>query len=94
MERIQCQLTASTLNAVLSFINPVNTPKIAFDNDDYAMPLVAKLKEAVGDKDGSQKVSLSFNNGEEELLRQFKGVCKNIECIFADVHYTFDVLSR
>jgi len=74
--------TAATLKAVLCFIDAENTPKIAYDNDSYAKPLADKLKRAIGDKDGSQNVSLTFSYGEEELERQFNGVCKNIKSIF------------
>ncbi len=32
--------TAATLRAVLCFLDPENTPKIAYDNDLLAMPLI------------------------------------------------------
>jgi hypothetical protein len=70
--------TAAVLRAVLCFIDPENTPKIAYDKDEYAKPLIKKIKEAIGEKDGSQSVTLSFDVNEEELMRQFNGVCRNI----------------
>jgi hypothetical protein len=81
-------LTAATLKAMLCYIDPEKTPKIAFDRDDMAIPLANKIKEALGDSDGSQNVSISFNDSAEdkELKRQFRGVCENIAEIFNDVY--------
>lgn len=76
-------LTAATLRAILCYIDA--TPKIAFDRDDLAIPLIDKIKDAVGNMDGSQDVSISFGYGsgdEEELEKQFIGVCDNIANIF------------
>jgi hypothetical protein len=75
-------LTAATLRAILCYIDPQNTPKVAYDKDDMAEPLIKKVKEAVGDKDGSESVSISFAYGETELERQFYGVCSEIAEIF------------
>ena len=75
--------TAGTLRAILCYIDANNTPKIAYDKDEYAEPLANKIKKAVGDKDGSQSVFISFSNDEEELERQFRGVCKGIGEIFS-----------
>lgn len=80
-------ITASTLKAILCFIDPENTPKIAYDDDSLAIPLINKIKDALGDRDGSQSVYISFNNDEDELLRQFNGVCGNIKGIFNSVEY-------
>jgi hypothetical protein len=79
--------TAATLKAVLCYIDPEQTPKIAYDRDDMAEPLIKKVKKALGDRDGSQDVGISFNDSEEEkeLKRQFQGVCKLISEIFHDV---------
>lgn len=74
--------TASALRAILAFIDPSNTPKIAYDRDDMAIPLIEKMKQCVGDNDGSQRVYLSFSSDEEELMRQFNGVCNNMKSIF------------
>jgi hypothetical protein len=79
--------TASTLKAILCFIDAEKTPKIAFDDDSLAIPLINKIKKEIGDRDGSQSVSIGFNNEEEELLRQFNGVCGNIKDIFSSVEY-------
>ena len=79
--------TASSLKAILCFIDAEKTPKIAFDKDEYAKPLADKLKEAIGDRDGSQSVSLSWYEGEEELQRQFNGVCSNIKSVFDQLEY-------
>ena len=73
--------TAAALRAILCFIDPNNTPKIAYDKDEYAEPLIEKLKNTIGDSDGSQPVTLSFGRDEEELERQFNGVCGNIRGI-------------
>jgi hypothetical protein len=71
------------------FIDPNNTPKIAYDNDKLSQPLIDKIKEALGERDGSQSVSISFSYNEEgkELERQFNGVCKNIKSIFDQLEY-------
>ena len=74
--------TASTLRAVLCYIDPESTPKIAYDKDDYTEQLIARVKEAVGDRDGSQSVSIIL---EGELARQFAGVCKNIKACMSSV---------
>lgn len=74
-------LTAAIIRAILCFIDPTQTPKIAYDKDELAQPLIDHLKEAVGDADGTIKVRLSFI-GKEELEHQFYGVCGNIERIF------------
>ena len=75
-------MTAATLRAILCYIDPENTPKIAYDRDDLAEELIAKVKEAVRDRDGSEDVSITFDWSETELQRQFFGVCKNISFIF------------
>ncbi len=80
------QTTASTLLAVLAYIDPDNTPKIAYDRDDLALPLINKIKEAVGDSDGSMSVSLSFDDNEEDLKYQFSMICTNISSIFETIH--------
>ena len=82
--------TASTLRAILCYIDPEHTPKIAYDRDDLAEELIAKVKEAVGDKDGSMDVSITFDWSETELQRQFFGVCKNIAFIFNDLSRMFN----
>ena len=79
--------TAASLRAILCFIDANNTPKIAFDKDEYAIPLAEKIKEAVGDKDGSQLVCIRFNNEERELLRQFNGICSNIKEVFHSLEF-------
>lgn len=83
--------TASTLKAILCFIDAEKTPKIAYDIDSYAKPLADKIKEYLGERDGSQSVYISFNNNETELQRQFNGVCKNIKSVFDQVEYCTSV---
>lgn len=80
--------TASVLLAVLAFTDPTSTPKIAYDNDELAQPLIDKIKSALGDKDGSQEVYLSFGNNDEEmeLEYQFSNICGNIGSIFNSIH--------
>jgi hypothetical protein len=60
--------TAGTLKAILCFIDPEKTPKIAYDKDEYAIPLIEKIKSVIGDKDGSQYTFISFDDDETELL--------------------------
>lgn len=81
--------TASTLKAILCYIDAEKTPKIAFDKDELAVPLANKIKDALGDKDGSESVSISFGEGDAELTRQFAGVCGYITEIF-DLLRTID----
>jgi hypothetical protein len=77
--------TAATLKAILCYINAEKTPKIAYDRDDMALPLIMKIKEALGDSDGSESICISFGYDETELERQFYGVCKNIGEIFTSI---------
>jgi len=79
--------TGASLKAVLCFIDPENTPKIAYDKDEYAKPLIKKIKNFVGNSDGSQIVLLCFYDNEDELLRQFNGVCKNIKNIMNGLEF-------
>lgn len=74
--------TAGTLKAILAYIDPTNTPKIAYDRDDLAIPLIEKIKGQIGDKDGSQFAYISFDKGEKELEYQFHKICDNIASIF------------
>jgi len=80
--------TAGALLAVLAFTDPTNTPKIAYNRDDLAQPLIDKLRNAIGDKDGSQQVCLSFGNSDEEkeLEHQFSQICRNIGEIFLEIY--------
>jgi hypothetical protein len=82
--------TASVLKAMLCFIDPTTTPKIAFDREDMVEPLIAKVKECLGDRDGSQEVIVTFRDGDEEVKRQFVGVCDNIGAIFSTIVQTLD----
>lgn len=75
-------VTAGVLRAVLVLIDPENTPKIAYNRDDLALPLINHLKKTIGDKDGTQIVELSFKDTPEGLEQQFYGVCKNMAMIF------------
>lgn len=75
-------LTAASLRAMLAFCDPENTPKIAYNRDDLALPLIEKLKEAVGNLDGSQRVSIWFQDDEQELKEQFNGVAGLIRQVF------------
>ncbi len=78
-------VTAATLRAVLCFTEPKNTPKICFNNDNLTLPLINKLKAMVGEKDGSETVYCRWEQGEEQLLEQFYGICNNISIIFKQV---------
>ena len=76
---------AATLKAILCYIDAEKTPKIAYDKDEYAKPLADKIKEAIGDSDGSQSIWISFRDDENELKRQFLGVCENVGEIFGNI---------
>jgi hypothetical protein len=80
-------ITASVAKTILIFIDPKNTPKIAYDDDSLLEPLIEKVKGALGEKDGSQQVIVNFNEKEKEIERQFAGVCKNIFEVFKAVHH-------
>ncbi len=82
--------TTAALRAVLCFIGPINTPKIAYDKDEYAELLIEKIKNTIGDCDGSQSVTLIFNYDEEELQRQFNGICGNIKRIIGTLELYTD----
>lgn len=73
--------SAASLKAILCFIDPTNTPKIA------AIPLIEKIKKAVGDRDGSQSVSISFGEDEEVLANEFHAVCEKINSVFNSLEY-------
>jgi len=69
MHNIRC--TVAMLRAVLCYINPKKTEKIAFDGEDISLSLIKKIKEIVGENDGSTIVEFKFDENEEELARQF-----------------------
>lgn len=77
--------TAATLRAILCFIDSGKTPKIAYDRDDLAQDLIDKITAAVGDRAGSESVSIMFDKDEDELHRQFVGVTQNIGSIFENI---------
>lgn len=81
-------MTAATLKAILCYIDAEKTPKIAYDNDEYAKPLAEKIKKAIGDLDGTESAWISFRDDEKELKRQFLGICENIGEIFTDIAQT------
>lgn len=76
--------TASSLKAILCYIDAEKTPKMAYSDDSLATPLINKIKLAIGNKDGSQNVHLTFGNSEEDkkLEYEFSGICDNISGIF------------
>lgn len=78
-------LTASTLRAMLQYIDPEGGPKIAADNDSLAEPLVEKIREAVGERHGSARVIVTFGDDEVALQAQFTKVAENISGLFGDV---------
>ncbi len=78
-------MTASSLRAILCYIDPTQTAKIAYDDDRYAELLITKVKNALFDKDGSQSVTIHFKDNETELKRQFRGVCGNIREVFDNI---------
>ena len=77
--------TAAVLKTVLCFIDPIHTPKIAFYDDGQAALLIEKIKSAVGDKDGSESVSLHFGENEQILKKEFNSVCSMIREVFTTV---------
>ena len=60
MNKIYC--TAATLKAILCYINSGKTPQIAYDRDDLAIPLIEKIASSIGDKAGSENVSVCFSD--------------------------------
>lgn len=70
---------------MLAYIDPEGGPQIAYDDDSLAAPLVAKVKEAVGEYQGSQGVFIAFNNHERALYKQFQGIAQHISGIFAAI---------
>lgn len=84
-------VTASTLKAILCFIDAEKTPKIAFDTDDATIinALINRIKVSVDEKDGSQDCVIKFGktSDELELERQFSGIAGNIKNIFDKVQY-------
>ncbi len=78
----QFSLTASTLLAMLCYVQSGKTRAIAYDRDDMAEPLAKKIREAVTDRAGSESVSIEFSEDERELLRQFQGCASNIRMAF------------
>jgi len=79
--------TASCIKAILAFTDPEKTPKIAYEKDELAIPLINKLKESIGDKDGSLRVSVNFSNEEQDLREEMMGICGNISDIFSGLHH-------
>jgi hypothetical protein len=77
------QVSASTLRAILQYIDPVGGPQIAFDDDSLAPALIEKIKAAVGERHGSITVSIGFYEDEAALREQFSGVIKKIHQIFS-----------
>ncbi len=92
--RVSSTITAATLRAILCYIDPNNTPKTAFDDDSLAEPLRNKIKEAVGDSDGSQSVTIFWGDHEENLFRQFTGICRKIKEVFEDLDNYFTRLTK
>jgi len=83
----QISFTASTVRAILSYIDPVGGPQIAADNDELAKPLINKLKDCLYEKNGSASVTLIFTTEDFDsgLHDQFKKVTKNISRIFKQI---------
>jgi hypothetical protein len=79
----QLNVTAATLRAMLCYVRSGKTPTIAYDNDAFAELLANKLEEAVGDRAGSEPVSIFFSSDERELFRQFQGCASGISGIFS-----------
>lgn len=73
--------TAGLIKAILCFIDPENTPKIAATDDSLAEPLIKKLKESIGDKDGSQPIYVHWSREEWKLEKEFHLVLKNVQSV-------------
>lgn len=85
----QFYLRAATLRAMLCYVRSGKTVTIAFDRDDLAEPLANKLQEAVGERAGSESVTIQFSEDESELFRQFQGCASNIKDIFSELSAGF-----
>jgi hypothetical protein len=85
----QYNTTASTLLAMLCYVESGKTAPIAYDDDAMAAPLAAKLKEAVGERGGSQSATIYFSDEEDALFRQFQGCAKNVMEIFSQLSEGF-----
>mgnify|MGYP000476366474 CR=1 FL=1 len=53
--------------------------------DEQNKRLIEKIKSAVGDKDGSESVSLHFGENEQILKKEFNSVCSMIREVFTTV---------
>ena len=75
---------------MLCYISSGVTPDIAYDRDDLAKPLGDKLRSALGDRGGSQLVTLIFQEDEKDLRRQFEGCASHIAGIFESIQGDFN----
>ena len=80
---VEC--TAASLRSVLQFIDPEGGPQIAYEDNSLAGPLVEKVRNAVGDQHGGQRVQLVFVSGERRLSEEFNGVTRNISTLFSNL---------
>jgi len=81
--------TAGVIRAILAIIDPEQTPKIAWKRDELALPLINKLKESVGDRDGSLRASIWWNDEDAEIQKELAGICGNMSEIFSSLHSIF-----
>ncbi len=80
MRTITC--TAASLNAMICFTSAGTAPPIAFNRDDLAEPLAAKLRAATEGKERSDHVKIHFAAEEKELQEQFEKCAEAIASIF------------
>ena len=85
--RMISPITADTLRAILAFIDPPGGPRSAGDNDSLADALVEKIKAAVGNLHGTIRVTISFNDNEEALARQFHIVAEESAKVFENLAF-------
>lgn len=74
--------TAGILKAMLCFVDPKNTPKITSLDYDRNQLFINKLNDTINDKDGTERVAISFNRNETDLMVEFQEICGHIASTF------------
>lgn len=77
--------TARALQVILNcYIDCPSSPKVAFDNDELAIPLIARLRSDLGKNFGDTPRVIRFEENEQDhqLRSQFVGIVGNVVDIF------------